>query len=124
MAKSEDPGEAYTATMSQTEAPQRSRSKLGMEVLMWVSYVEWVCRRFMLTYALRRVCRLEYSEYSGDRDTSSMLTRCYNGEALVYRPACPLRSARVPPHNPDLFFSPRLTRSRDLRNPLLLGNLG
>ena len=33
-------GEAYAATLSRMNAQQRSRSKLGMEILMWVSHAE------------------------------------------------------------------------------------
>ena len=33
-------GDAYAATLSRMKAQQRSRSKLGMEVLMWVSHAE------------------------------------------------------------------------------------
>ena len=33
-------GEAYAATLSRMGVQPRSRSKLGMEVLMWVSHAE------------------------------------------------------------------------------------
>jgi len=40
MTKGEGLGDAYAATLSRIKAQQRSRSKLGMEVLMWVSHAE------------------------------------------------------------------------------------
>jgi len=40
MTKGEGLGDAYAATLSRMRAQQRSRSKLGMEVLMWVSHAE------------------------------------------------------------------------------------
>jgi len=40
MTKGEGLGDAYTATLSRMCGQQRSRSKLGMQVLMWVSHAE------------------------------------------------------------------------------------
>jgi len=40
MTKGEGLGDAYTGTISRIQAQPRSRSKLGMEVLMWVSHAE------------------------------------------------------------------------------------
>ena len=40
MTKGEGLGDAYAATLSRVRAQQRSRSKLSMEVLMWVSHAE------------------------------------------------------------------------------------
>jgi len=40
MTKGEGLGDAYAATISRIKAQQRSRSKFGMEVLMWVSHSE------------------------------------------------------------------------------------
>ena len=40
MTKGEGLGDAYAATLSRVRAQQRSKSKLGMEVLMWVSHAE------------------------------------------------------------------------------------
>ena len=40
MTRGEGLGNAYAATISRIKAQQRSRSKLGMEVLMWVSHSE------------------------------------------------------------------------------------
>jgi len=40
MTKGEGLGDAYAATLSRVMGQQRSRSKLGMEVLMWVSHAE------------------------------------------------------------------------------------
>ena len=40
MTKGESLGDAYAATLSRIGAQPRSRSKLGMEVLMWVSHAE------------------------------------------------------------------------------------
>jgi len=40
MTKGEGLGDAYTATLSRMDAQPRSRSKLGMQVLMWVSHAE------------------------------------------------------------------------------------
>jgi len=37
----EDLGAAYAATLSQMKTQPRNRSKIGMDVLMWVSHVEW-----------------------------------------------------------------------------------
>ena len=40
MTKGEGLGDAYMATLSRVKSQQRSRSKLGMEALMWVSHSE------------------------------------------------------------------------------------
>ena len=40
MAKGEGLGDAYAETLSRIKAQQRSRSKLGMGVLMWISHAE------------------------------------------------------------------------------------
>ena len=40
MTRGEGLGDAYAATFSRIEAQQRSRSKLGIKVLMWVSHSE------------------------------------------------------------------------------------
>jgi len=40
MTKGESLGHAYAATLSRVKTQQKSRSKLGMEVLMWVSHTE------------------------------------------------------------------------------------
>ena len=40
MTKGEGLGDAYAVTLSRMRAQQRSRSKLGMEVLMWISHSE------------------------------------------------------------------------------------
>jgi len=40
MTKGEGLGDAYAATLSRMKAQSKSRSKLGMEVLMWVSHAE------------------------------------------------------------------------------------
>ena len=40
MTKGRGLGDAYAATISRIKAQQRSRSKLGMEVLMWISHSE------------------------------------------------------------------------------------
>jgi len=40
MTKGEGLGDAYAATISRIQAQQRSMSKLGMKVLMWISHSE------------------------------------------------------------------------------------
>jgi len=40
MTKRKSLGDAYAATLSRMKAQPRSRSKLGMEVLLWVSHAE------------------------------------------------------------------------------------
>jgi len=40
MSKGEGLGDAYTGTLSRMKAQPGGRSKLGMEVLMWVSHAE------------------------------------------------------------------------------------
>jgi len=52
MTKGEGLGDAYAATISRIKAQQRSRSKLGMEVLMWVSHAERPLHADELCHAL------------------------------------------------------------------------
>lgn len=56
MTNDEEPGEAYTATLSRMKARQKSRSKPGIEVLMWASHAKWALNVDDLCYILRRVC--------------------------------------------------------------------
>ena len=52
MIKWEGLRDAYDATISRIRARQRSRSKLGMEVLMWVSHSKWLLHVDELSHPL------------------------------------------------------------------------
>jgi len=52
MTKGEGLGDAYTGALSRIQAQPESRSKLGMEVLMWVSHAERPFRVDELRHAL------------------------------------------------------------------------
>jgi len=52
MSKGDGLGDAYAATLSRVQAQPRSRSKLGMQVLMWVSHSERPLRVDELCHAL------------------------------------------------------------------------
>jgi len=76
MTKGEGLGDAYAATLSRIKAQQRSRSMLGMEVLMWVSHAERPLHVDELCHSLgveEGSIDLEYSEYSYNRNAVSML---------------------------------------------------
>ena len=70
-------GGAYSVTLSRAKAQQRSRSNLGMEVLMWVSHSERPLHVDELCHALGwkdLSYRLGYSEYSSDTDSAGLLS--------------------------------------------------
>jgi len=52
MSKGEGLGDAYAATLSRVQAQPKSRSKLGIQVLMWVSHSERPLRVDELCHAL------------------------------------------------------------------------
>ena len=52
MIKGDSLGDAYTATLSRVQAQPKNRSKLGMQVLMWVSHSERPLRIDELCHAL------------------------------------------------------------------------
>ena len=53
MTKGDGLGDAYAATLSRVQTQPRNRSKLGMQVLMWVSHFERPLRVDELCHALR-----------------------------------------------------------------------
>ena len=52
MIRGEGLGDPYEAIVSRVRSQQGSRSKLGMQVLMWVSYSEWPLHLDGLCHAL------------------------------------------------------------------------
>ena len=100
MTKGEGLGGAYAATLSRIKAQPGGRSKLGMEVLMWVSHAERPLHVNELCHALG------VEKGSADlniRNISKIetLLACSLGlvtveRVLIYGPAYPLHTARIP----------------------------
>jgi len=110
MTKGDGLGSAYAATLSRVQAQPRSRSKLGMQVLMWVSHSERPLRANELCHALgveegsselniRNVPRIE------------TLLACTLGLVKVEKSSSTLRLVHYTlqeylSHNPNLFIEP------------------
>jgi len=110
MTKGEGLGDAYAATLSRIQAQQRSMSKLGMEVLMWVSHSERPLHVDELCHALG------VEEGSTDLNTQNipaietLLASCL-GLVTVEKSSSTLRFVHYTlqeylSHNPNLFIKP------------------
>ena len=110
MTKGEGLGDAYAATLSRMKAQQGSRSKLGMEVLMWVSHAERPLRVDELCQALG------IEEGSTDlniRDIPAIetLLSCSLGLVTVEKSSSTVRLVHYTlqeylSNNPNLFINP------------------
>ena len=110
MTKGEGLGDAYAATLSRMKAQQSSRSKLGMEVLMWVSHSERPLHVDELCHALRVEKR---SMELNIRNIPAMETilACCLGLVTIQRSSLTVRLIHCTlqeylSHNPDLFIMP------------------
>ena len=110
MIKGEGLGDAYAATLSRMKAQSRSRSKLGMEVLMWVSHAERPLHVDELCHALG------VEEGSIDLNIRNIpavetLLACSLGLVTVEKSSSTLRPVHYTlqeylSHNPNLFLKP------------------
>ena len=111
MIKGEGLGDAYAATISRIKAQQRSRSKLGMDVLMWISHSEWPLHVDEICHALG------VEEGSTDLNirnipaTETVLACCL-GLVTVEKSSSTLRLVHYTlqeylSHNPNLFLKPQ-----------------
>ena len=107
MTKGDGLGDAYAATLSRVQAQPRSRSKLGMQVLMWVSHSERPLRVDELCHALG------VEEGSSDLNIRNIprietLLACSLGLVTVERSSSTVRLVHYTLqeylfHNPNLF---------------------
>ena len=103
-------GDAYAATLSRVQAQPRSRSKLRMRVLMWVSHSERPLRVNELCHALG------VEEGSSDLNILNIprietLLACYLGLVTVEKSSSTVRLIHYTlqeylSHDPNLFLSP------------------
>jgi len=110
MTKAEGLGDAYAATLSRMKAQSRSRSKLGMEVLMWVSHAERPLHVDELCHALG------VEEGSIDLNTRNIpameiLLACSLGLVMVEKSSSTVRLVHYTlqeyfSQNPNLFLEP------------------
>ena len=110
MTKGEGLGDAYAATLSRMKAQSRSRSKLGMDVLMWVSHAE----RPLHVDELRHALGVE--EGSVDLNTRNIpatetLLACSLGLVTVKKPSSTVRLVHYTlqeylSHSPNFFPKP------------------
>ena len=110
MTKSKGLVEAYAATLSRIMAQPESRSKLGMDVLMWVSHAQRPLRTDELCHALG------VEEGSIDLNTRNIpaietLLACSLGLVTVEKPSSRVRFVHHTlqeylSHNPNLFLKP------------------
>ena len=110
MTKGEGLGDAYAATLSRMKEQPRTRSKLGMEVLMWVSHSE----RPLQVDELRHALGVE----KGSMDLNvrnippiETLLRCCLGLVTVEESSSIVRLVHYTlqeylSHNPNLFLNP------------------
>ena len=111
MTKGKGLGDAYTATLSRIRAQPPNISKLGMEVLMWVSHAERPLRVDELCHALG-------VEGSMDLDIDNipaieMALACSLGLVTVEKSSSTVRLVHYTlkeylSHNPSLFLKPHL----------------
>ena len=113
MTKGEGLGDAYAATISRIKTQQRSRSKLGMEVLMWLSHSERPLHVDELCHALGVE---EGSTYLNIRNIPAIetLLKCCLGLVTVEKSSSILRLVHYTlqeylSHNPNLFIQPHST---------------
>ena len=109
MTKGEGLGDAYTATLSRMNAQPRSRSKLGMQVLMWVSHAE----RPLHVDELRHALGVEGSIDLDIRNSPAIETLLASslGLVTVEKSSSTLRLVHYTlqeylSHNPNLFHKP------------------
>jgi len=110
MTKGKGLGDAYAATLSRMKAQQRSRSKLGMEVLMWISHSERPLHVDELCHALG------VEEGSMNLNTRNIpaietLLTCTLGLVAIEKPSCTVRLVHYTlqeylTHNSNLFIKP------------------
>jgi len=110
MTKGEGLGDAYAATLSRMDAQPRSRSKLGMQVLMWVSHAERPLHVDELCHALG------VEEGSVDLNIRNIpaietLLACSLGLVTVEKSSSTFRLVHYTlqeylSHNPNLFLKP------------------
>ena len=110
MTKGEGLGDAYAATISRIKTQQRSMSKLGMEVLMWISHSERPLHVDELCHALG------VEEGSTDLNIRNIpaietLLACSLGLVTVEKSSSTLRLVHYTlqeylSHNPNLFIKP------------------
>ena len=110
MTKGESLGDAYSVTLSRVKAQQGSKSKLGMEVLMWVSHSERPLHVDELCHALG------VEEGSLDLNVRNIpaietLLACSLGLVTVEKSSSTVRLIHYTlkeylSHNSDLFFKP------------------
>ena len=109
MTKGEGLGDAYSVTLSRVKAQQGSRSKLGMEVLMWVSHSE----RPLHVDELRHALGVEGSTDLDIQNTPSIetLLACSLGLVTVEKSSSTVRLIHYTlqeylSHNSGLFVKP------------------
>ena len=110
MTKGEGLGDAYEATLSRMKAQSRSRSKLGMDILMWVSHAERPLHVDELCHALG------VEAGSIDLNTQNIpaietLLACTLGLVRVEKSSSTVRLVHYTlqeylSHNPNLFLEP------------------
>ena len=113
MTKGDGLGDAYTATLSRIKAQNRSRSRLGMQALMWVSHSERPLRVAELRHALG------VEEGSTDLNTQNIpaietLLACCLGLITVEKSSSTVRLVHYTlqeylSRNPNLFPKPHST---------------
>ena len=110
MTKGKGLGDAYAAILSQIMAQRRSRSKLGMDVLMWVSHAE----RPLRIDELRQALVVEEGSRGlniGDVPPTDTLLACSLGLVTLERSSFTVRLVHHTlqeylSHNPNLFLNP------------------
>ena len=110
MTKGEGLGDAYAATISRIKAQQRSRSKLGVKVLMWMSHSERPLHVDELCHALGVEEGFTDSNIRNIPPIETLLTRCL-GLVTVEKSSSTLRLVHYTlqeylSHNPNLFSKP------------------
>ena len=108
--KGEGLGDAYTATLSRMKAQPGGRSKLGMEVLMWVSHAERPLDVDELCHALG-VEKGSDDLNIGNIPAIETLLACSLGLVTVEKSSSTIRLVHYTlqeylSHNPDLFLNP------------------
>ena len=109
MTRGEGLGDAYTATLSRIRAQQRTRSKLGMEVLIWVSHAERPLRVDELCHALGVEGSMDLD--IGNIPAIEIVLACSLGLVTVEKSSSTVRLVHYTlkeylSHNPSLFLKP------------------
>ena len=110
MTKWKSLGDAYAATLSRIKAQERSRSKLGMEVLMWVSHAERPLHVEELRHALG-VERGSIDLNIRNIPATETILACSLGLVTVEKSSNTVRLVHYTvqeylSHNPNLFLRP------------------